>query len=429
VLLNVKTSSEKEIDFPETRYIKADPPWWVNPALYFIFFLTPFFAMTVLVSEPYMDDLGQKVNNINFANIMVAVLSIAMLTAGASVFSFSKNHKSAPAVYKQASIEKALLIMGLTSLVSNLIYFLPLALKPGPIFSFLSGNVHAMYEIRNTLGKIPGVTSFMVACMPFFSLYSFITVPHSRYSLPPLCKKLFFILLFFVVVRAILGSERLALVIAIVAYMIPRVVFSWKPSPLRFYAPFIGVFGVFGLFAAGEYFRSWQYYKAFFGNFWEFITIRFLGYFSTSINNGAGIITHYDPVGYPFYTAEWFNKLLRIFHIDLGADPTIVGDYLNRYATPEFNNPGGLYIPYMDYGLVGGMIFFFFAGLLVGWLFRKFIKAEPIGILLFPYWFIGCLDIIRILAWTGSGSVPVVGIALMATFILQVKRDPIAPLG
>jgi oligosaccharide repeat unit polymerase len=412
----------------EKKDIRANPPWWVNPPLFLLFFLLPLFTLTVLVSGPYMAELGQSVNNITPENIRIALLSIAMLTIGASVFAFSADKSSGVPEYEQSSVKRALLFMGIISLVSNLILFIPLAMRPDLVVYFVLGNAGAMYEIRETLGQIPGITSFVIASMPFFSLYSFATIKNSPYSVTPFIKRLFYLLFLFVIARALLNSERLALITAVTTYMIPRIVFEWKPSILRFYTPLIGVVGVFAIFSWGEYFRSWQHYKLYFSNFLEFISVRFLGYFSISINNGAGVITYYEPVGYPFYTASWFFKLLGVFNIDVGEKPTIVADYLLRYATPEFNNPGGLYIPYMDYGLIGGAGFFFLTGILTGWLYSLFLKARPLGILLFPFWFIGCLDIIRILYWAGSGTIPILSVVFIAVLIIKTYDKPSIPL-
>ena len=421
MLLNAKPKEEEVVDLSE---LKADSPWWLSPPLHFLFFLLPFFLITIAVSGPYMIKLGQKINNITPENIAIGILSIAMLTLGASLFSFIKSGQKEPVAYDASSVEKILSFLGVLSIAANTIYFFPLLFHPGVILSFFSGNVSAMYEMRATLEQIPGITSFMTASMPFFSLYSFVTISKTGYKVSKLNRKMFYIMLFFAAARAIVGSQRLALVIAIMAYLAPRIVFVWKRGVVRFLTPFAGILGVFVLFAFGEYFRSWQFYKLRYENFWEFISVRFLGYFSTAINTGSGVISNYEPYGYPYYTANWLVKLLRIFNIEFSERGSIVQDYLNRYTTPEFNNPGGLYIPYMDYGIIGGAAFFLLAGLFTGWLFYKFIRKDPIGILLFPSWFVGGLNLIRGILWTWSGYTPIIVLSIICAFLLKRTKIP-----
>lgn len=420
MLLDVEEKKVKEINLSE---VKADPPWWLTPPLYFLFFLLPFFSVTIIVSQPYMIRLGQKVNNINFENVMIALLSIAMLTLGASLFSFLARKEKVTVIYEAANVEKVLFVLGGLSFVTNVFYLSPLLLHPGLLLSFLfGGSETAMFEMRQTFASIPGFTSFVTACMPFFSLYSFVTLPNSGYTVSKGNKRLFYALFVLTFMRAILSSQRLAFLIAVLAYLIPRMAFVWKRSALRSCLPFIGISGVFCLFAFGEYFRSWQYYKNFYDNYFEFVSVRFLGYFSTAVNTGSGVLTYYEPMGIPYYTANWFSRMIRIFGFDYTEKMSIVDDYLVRYATPEFNNPGGLYVPYFDYGILGGAVFFFLTGLFTGWLFYKFLRREPIGIFLFPCWFVGCLDLTRVMLWVWSGFTPIIVLSFIAAFFLRKNR-------
>lgn len=400
------------------------PPWWVNPFLYTLFFLLPFFLITVLTAAPYMDKLGQKVNNLNFDNIMLGILSIAMLGLGALPFVFFKN-KTKPSRFNMLSVNKALATMGLISLACNLVFFFPLFLEPQLIISLLSGSTSAMYEIRGTVGQIPGITSFISACLPFFSLYSYIRINEGTNELWSLNRKLLIILFTFIVMRSIFSSERLALVEGVVAYGIPYFAFSWRPSLFRMMIPFGGVVGVFSLFCVGEYFRSWQFYKLQYESFWEFITVRFFGYFATSFNNGSGIMTYYDTIGMPVLTASYFYKLLAIFGVDYRPGLVLIKDYIYRYASPEFNLASGLYMPYIDYGIIGGAIYLCFFGLLTSLLYRSFLSGKPLGILLYPMWYLALLDIMRTWIWGSSRFVPVLLVSLAVSIFLVYKKEGI----
>lgn len=400
------------------------PPWWVNPFFYISFFLLPFFLITVYSAGPYMHKLGQSVNNLTTDNIVLGGLSIAMLALGTLPFALSKQTKIKQPQLDLVSVNKALVTMGLISLFCNLIFFFPLFLRPDLFISLLTGSSSAMYEIRRTAGQIPGITSFISACLPFFALYSFMRIEVGTKKLWAINRKLLIILFVFVAMRAIFSSERLALVEAAVAFGVPYIAFSWRPSFARMMVPFAGLAGVFSLFCIGEYFRSWQFYQDKYDSFWEFITVRFFGYFATSLNNGAGVISNYPEVGMPAHTASGVYKLFAIFGENYNPGIKQLQEYLSRFATPEFNNPGGLYIPYMDYGIVGGAIFCLVMGAVTGGLFVLFRNKRSLGLLLYPSWFLALLDIIRVWIWGNSRFVPVILIALLAYIIVSYKKEP-----
>ena len=418
MLLGAPVQPSKEQSDEVSRLM---PPWWTNPFLYCLFFLLPFFLVTVWLAGPYMILLGQKVDNMTFDNVLLGLGSIAMFMLGASPFCF-RQEPCRTAELSMPSVNRALKFMGTLSLVCNLIYFAPLAFHPALIVSFLSGGASAMYEVRDTLGQIPGITSFISACLPFFALYSAMIINKNKKEISRYNRRLFGILFAFIALRAIAGSERLALIEACVAYGIPRAVFVWEKSRFRTTMPFIGVVGVFSFFCIGEFFRSWQYYQKYYASFWEFITVRFFGYFATSINNGAGVITHYAPLDMPGQTIDGFYALLRIVGIDYVPGRKLLQNYLLTYSTPEFNSPGGLYVPYMDYGVILGLFVFVIMGVLTGLLYVKFLKKKPIGLLLYPPWFLGLLDIIRGWIWGNSRFVPVLIVSVFSLTILHIKR-------
>jgi oligosaccharide repeat unit polymerase len=399
------------------------PPWWINPFWYCTLFLLPLFLAAVYAAGPYLPELDQKINNLSTRNILLGVLSIGMLAAGSLPFAAMQRPSSSDDRFRLAGVNRALAVMGYVALLCYLTYLSPLVLHPDLVVQFLSGGDTAMYILREDMVQVPGITSFMHADLPFYSLYS------ASMALgvdPPVSKanrRLFAVLLFLVSVRAIFGAERLALVEALVAYGIPRVAFAWRPGILRASLPLIGIAGVFVLFSFGEYFRSWQYYRMYYPNFWDFISVRFFGYFVTSINNGAGLVSHYQPTYLPLGTIDGFYKLTQVFGFE--GDTTfgaMVTQYLSQYATLEFNNYGGLYVPYLDYGTAGGAICFLVAGLLTGYLYRAFRNRSPLGLILYPSWFMGLLDIIRIWIWGSSRFLPVILVACLAAMVLRTEK-------
>lgn len=399
---------------------QVTPPWWVNPFLYSLLFLLPFYLCSIFFSQGYMLKLGQKVNNLTAENILLGVLSIGMFVAGS--YPFVRRARCAnvsAAIIPSESVNLALYLTGGVSIACYLVYFSSLIMHPELIFQFFSGGAESMYKVRAAMEQIPGVTSFMQADLPFFSLFSIATLAASGAEVSKPNRRIFYVLMFFVTVRGIMGSERLAIVEAAVAYAIPRATFAWRPSMLRSAVPYVGILAVFGLFCVGEYFRSWQFYKMYYPDFWDFITVRFFGYFSTSINNGAGIISYYPPHYFPAETADGFYRLLRIFGDVSNPGDALVMQYLRTFATPEFNNQGGLYVPYMDYGIPGGAICFLVMGAITGALYKRFLALSPLALLLYPAWYLAMLDLIRVWIWGSSRFVPVLLVCFGIAYILH----------
>lgn len=398
----------------------ATPPWWVNPCLYCALFMLPFYLCSIFSSQSYMYGLGQKVNNLTPENIFLGGLSIAMFMAGTLPFIYRvKCATPAVPMMSSFSVNRALALTGAVSIICYLIYFSSLIMHPELILQFFSGGVESMYKVRAAMAQIPGVTSFMQADLPFFSLFSVSTMAASGVVVSKRNRRFFYILAFFVTVRGIMGSERLAIVEAAVAYAVPRAVFAWRPSLLRSALPYVGIVGVFGLFCVGEYFRSWQFYQAYYPSFWDFIVVRFFGYFSTSINNGAGIVSYYPPHYFPAETADGFYRLLRIFADVSNPGDALVMQYLRTFATPEFNNQGGLFVPYMDYGIPGGALCFLVMGAITGALYKRFLALSPFALLLYPAWYLAMLDLIRVWIWGSSRFVPVLLVCIGIAYILR----------
>jgi hypothetical protein len=195
-------------------------------------------------------------------------------------------------------------------------------------------------------------------------------------------------------------------------------------------APLIAAVVVAALFGLAEYYRSWlNFYSESEESFIEFGATRLALYYATALNNGAGFWAYLDdPVG-PYLTAMWYwqfplaigqETVARL--LDLQLDEFQY--YLYRLAQPEFNNPSGLYSVFVDYGFVGGLIVWSVLGAISGRLYRSFIKHRPSGLLLYPVWYIGIIELLRVFSWGSTRYFPVlVGtIACLAVLAYARKR-------
>ena len=68
---------------------------------------------------------------------------------------------------------------------------------------------------------------------------------------------------------------------------------------------------------------------------------------------------------------------------------------LTRGANPEFDNPDGILLPDIDYGLFGGILYWVLAGMLFALLFRWFRERRAWGLCLYPMVFLHLLEVPR----------------------------------
>lgn len=232
------------------------------------------------------------------------------------------------------------------------------------------------------------------------------------------------------IVRALFNSERLAIVeLAIPALVLAiRLVVFESPrfrgrvrTGLKFLPVAAGAL-MLPLFGGYEYFRSWSsYYAGGDMSFWEFASVRLLGYYATALNNGSLMVARIDPVGVPFSTLHFlwrlppFSVLMTDLYPNLKLDNAYIDPYmqiLTIAGNPEFNNASGLMPAIVDFGVPGAMLYWLFAGLLCGMLYRWFREGRVAGLFFYPLFFIGVTETTRILYW-GEGRVVTAYIVLL----------------
>lgn len=253
------------------------------------------------------------------------------------------------------------------------------------------------------------------------------------------------IVLLLALVRSFLLSERLAvleLAVPLVAIGALRLSVSARPALRRAtrLAPVVLVPLLFTVFAVFEYTRSWQFYRAHGStSFWDFAAVRFAGYYATAYNNAVIMHEHGTFSGrLPYSVIEFFWTAPGVNQPDLyrmltGVDGTqTFQTAIQQYGNPEFNNPGGLGVPFVDLGSVGGLVFLAALGVLSGWVWTRLRAGRPIGMLLYPVFVIGLYELPRYLYLTeGRVLPPLVVLILLARRLergrpaettLQVRR-------
>ena len=80
-------------------------------------------------------------------------------------------------------------------------------------------------------------------------------------------------------------------------------------------------------------------------------------------------------------------------------------------------------MPFSDYGATGGMVFWGLLGLVTGQLFRGFAKGGFAGMVIYPSWFIGLLEMPRILYLCEARYFPVLVICLAVVFLIAMMAE------
>lgn len=238
--------------------------------------------------------------------------------------------------------------------------------------------------------------------------------------------------------RAFLRSERLAfleLVVPIVVVIVFRLSYNPRLRRIVGLLPVIGLPFLITVFAGAEYFRSWVYFRSRTSvPFAQWSLERLAGYYSTALNNGALELVH-KPAGrwpYQLMAAVWTapgisnqNLYQRLSGFDYTQE---FKDLLRNYGNPDFNNSSGLAAPFVDLGTVGGLIFLFGCGIALGLMYRSFKESSYFGMIAYPIFFIGLVELPRIMDWTHGRIVPAwLAAAVVAVVMRRATRpNPLA---
>ncbi|OWR26791.1 oligosaccharide repeat unit polymerase [Saccharibacillus sp. O23] len=412
--------------------------WWLNPTIVF-----PILMTVILIGAYYIPSDSYvsfyRVNKfISESNIMYSILPVCCFVLGGILASLAgRGTKSSKAfgevIVKRDSFIKMWinLLFGFT-MFGYAVWFLIMlrsGFSLGLFLNVLSGEPGAIYSIKENFNNVAGVTSFTNFSIPFVILTSY----YLFYNKKKIYIWMLAIVFVFTMLRAVFFLERLAIMEFIVplavVYFSMRAKLGRRPRFLAIY-PIVGVVALIGFFGASEYFRSWlSYYVNYYPSFWEFIITRFFGYYVTAINTGTLYMEHlgFHWLPFPSSTAEFIWKFPGVpdnaYESIYGFEPqAVINNTLATMGNPEFNNPSGLLQPYNDYGFSGALVFWVIVGFFTGVLYNHFKKGHTFGMMIYPIWLVGVLEIPRYFYFGSGRFFPCWIIILAFTFILHYNR-------
>ena len=302
----------------------------------------------------------------------------------------------------------------------------------------ISGSEGALFNFQqnylSTVGGLTTLTECGIPAMIFGCMLGYRTGYRAVWR-----KLLVIFLLAFV--RAFLNSERFAMIELAVPFVVllinvrclaPGASAARLRNLLR-YAPVLGIVGLPVLFTTFEYFRSWNNYYASSGEYSlvEFGLSRLLGYYVTSFNNGAFLLTKARVLlSAPYFTLHFFwtfpvvsGLVHSLFpHIAFNSDASFVELIGNQGVNPEFNSSDGVLNPLVDFGPGGGLIYWFAIGIICGLLYRSYKQQRPAGLFLYPFIYLGLIETPLALYWSEGKAIPPYILLIASAVIFSIYR-------
>jgi oligosaccharide repeat unit polymerase len=319
------------------------------------------------------------------------------------------------------------------------------AVSRGANFSLLrqvfAGDKGALFIFQHDyLGTVGGLTTLTQCGIPAV-LFGCMLGNHMGFAT---VRKKLFCICGLALVRAFLNSERFAMIELVVPFTVLLVNVRYlaagrvQPATRRLlrYAPVFGLIGLPILFTTFEYYRSWNNFYADSGDYSliEFGVTRLLGYYVTSFNNGAFLLTKARIVlGAPYFTMRflWTFPVLSTLvhglfpHLTFDSDSSFLQVLENQGVNPEFNSADGVLSPLVDFGVAGGLLYWFAIGAVCGLLYRLFTRQRPAGLCLYPFVYLGLLETPLALYWAEGKTLPAYALLMTGVLVLAIyQRRP-----
>ncbi|MDN7588919.1 oligosaccharide repeat unit polymerase [Burkholderia seminalis] len=395
--------------------------WWEDPARLVLLFILPLYG---LLSMSLLGD-QKSIARIYFDgySAFAGGLFLLVLTAAAWFTTTDVQARRGPGDKVAELSPHVLDFVFALALFGYLVMMSGVLAHPAVLLSFFTGTANT-FELIELKGRVTGLSTFTQATAPFVALYFYVfrtpVKGFNRY------KAYLAVLVVLTLLRSFIFAERLAIIEVALPFALMVVRFRLGRKRLRLLAlgPYAAIPLLLGLFIVNEYNRSWEtYYINIYDNILDFALERLGLYYSTSLNNGAGILNVLGwGNGHPMFTFDW---LLRFPVIGATLQPWLdSGDsvdlFLNSYADPEFNNPSGIFVHFYEWGWFG-LLNAAFAGWVFGRGYAGWRRGSGFWCCAHAVIYVSLMEILRIPnLFSGRNFVPMV--LLVVVFRWFVKR-------
>ena len=382
-------------------------PWWTRGSALNLLFVFPMLLVVFWAGDS--DLSGLTVRSRSFLTAWFIALCLGLVLISAMGAWLGENVR--PRVVLQIPDEQLIRVthgLGLVALATYVFWYRSLIFNPPLMLGVLTG---AVIPDRNEIGTVVGITSLVNLQPLFFSLAGYVLFVRKRKNRA--LKALTAVLLLATLFRAYVWSERLAVAEAVVTLALALLLAMPAARPdqrvrslIVRLGPYAALPGVFLFFALAEFFRSWSFYQDRL-SFWDFALGRFVSYYYTSLNNGAGLLATMD---WPTWKFENVLSWLHTFPMGIGPLFSEVVDmteypnqiFLQRYADPEFSTSSSFAGVTMDLGVTGAILYYFVSMFCGGILYARFVKGDLLGVMLYPSVLIALFESFRYCYWGTS---------------------------
>lgn len=395
--------------------------WWLRPSRIAFLAVMPLAVWAYLAPHNFYHQFGTT-NVISDSDFLLVWVSILAFGGAAWIAEMLVPERPEPALQPIPEDVYCNLLYALSaiSILAILVFLAPFVEHPSLVMNVLTGVPGASATARLVVNQIPGITSqenlFSVAVVLLMLKRRF-----TGHGLNSGERVTLFVILLLTSLKVVLHGERLALIELVVPIAI-LVATQRRRSVFWAIAPLAGTAALFIFFTGTEYLRSWvAYYAARSDSLVGFASSRMAAYYITAFNNGAYVYGQEHSYFFPVQTATWIWRLpiagLReTLQSISGADVDLA--QLLSGQNIEFNNISGVFGPLIDFGPLLGITVWIILGFMSGRLFRRFAEGRPLGLVLYPTWYVGVLEMARIFYWGDTRYFPplVVSVALSLLF-------------
>lgn len=358
-------------------------PWWTRPSTLNLLFVLPVLLLVLWAGRSEFS--GLQVRSRDYLSAPYIALFVGLILVSAVGAWLGENVRQHTLLRSpDQHLVRAAIWVGVLVIATYLFWFRSLIANPALIM--------AGVKLDRTASVVTGITSLVNLAPLFFSLAGYLLFV--RKVRDGTLAALTVVLLLFTFFRAYVWSERLAVVDAFIPLAL-AILGSAGPQPHQrvrrlFWrlGPYAALPAVFLFFAAAEFFRSWAYYADQM-EFWEFALGRFVSYYYTALNNGAGMLTTTEkwPTGtfdqvlswlhaFPLGIGPWFSEMVG--HTNVGLA------FLERFADPEFNSSSSFAAVTLDLGVAGAALYFFLCMFCAGILYSRYVQGDTLAVMLYP---------------------------------------------
>jgi oligosaccharide repeat unit polymerase len=418
--------------------VREDPVWWLHPVAIFVG-LSGLTGVASFLAGPetYLEMWGMPKYVTGFT-VLVIVAIVVAFSGGVWLALANQSGLSSESEWRgTVSLSWTLLLFNISFWVCVMAYvfWAGLGISRGLGLAVLKAVLTSVndvdtnvYTLRMYLQTVPGVTTLTQVGIAAVVLGCLIGAAVGW----RLVRRKLAILLVLALFRAVIYSERLAfleLAIPLLVLLLAEPA-CWKRSralrTLVRIAPAVGPIAIYIVFTGFEYLRSWTiYYSSRQSSLLLFGFWRLVGYYVTSFNNSAYLISSlHHPLGAPYFSLGflWEFPVVNAFVKDLFGwvhlDYNSYMDLLAVGANPEFNNPGGVLSPVIDFGVLGGLAYWAVMGLVTGYLYRLYLCKHPLGMCIYPIAYLTISELPRYIYWGEGRAFPALAYLLLSVVVL-----------